>query len=84
MACGTPVVTYRTGGSPESLTEKTGKVVEQGDLVAFVSNIEEICKKGKNTYVEVCRQGVVENYNKKDRYIDYIKLYQQLLISRKC
>ncbi len=84
MACGTPVVTYRTGGSPESLTEKTGKVVEQGDLVAFVSNIEEICKKGKNTYVEVCRQGVVENYNKKDRYLDYIKLYQQLLISRKC
>lgn len=84
MACGTPVATYRTGGSPESLTEKTGKVVEQGDLVAFVSNIEEICKKGKNTYVEVCRQGVVENYNKKDRYIDYIKLYQQLLISRKC
>lgn len=80
MACGTPVVTYRTGGSPESLTEKTGKVVEQGDLVAFVSNIEEICKKGKNTYVEVCRQGVVENYNKKDRYLDYIKLYQQLLI----
>ena len=33
IACGTPVVTYRTGGSPESV-EKTGCgfVVEKGDL----------------------------------------------------
>lgn len=84
MACGTPVVTYHTGGSPESLTEETGRVVEQGKLIAFASNIEEICKNGKNAYVEVCRQRAVENYNKKDRYLDYIKLYQQLLFPREC
>jgi len=37
MACGTPVITYRTGGSPETITEETGWIVEKG-------NIEEIAK----------------------------------------
>ena len=27
LACGTPVITYQTGGSPESITEKCGRVV---------------------------------------------------------
>jgi len=36
LACGTPVVTYRTGGSPESLNGSCGLVIEKGnvDLVA--------------------------------------------------
>lgn len=29
LACGTPVITYRTGGSPESLDETCGAVVER-------------------------------------------------------
>lgn len=77
MACGTPVVTYRTGGSPESLTTETGKVVAQGDLAALVSGVEEICQKGKEAYVAACRQRAVENYNKEDRYMDYVMLYQK-------
>ena len=32
IACGTPVVSYRTGGSPESITPRTGRVVEQGGV----------------------------------------------------
>lgn len=77
MACGTPVVTYCTGGSPESLTTETGKVVAQGDLSALVSGVEEICQKGKEAYVAACRQRAVENYNKEDRYMDYVMLYQK-------
>ena len=33
LACGTPVVTYRTGGSPEAIDEHTGIVVAKGDIV---------------------------------------------------
>ena len=36
QACGTPVVTYRTGGSPES-AERFGAVVEQGALDRIVN-----------------------------------------------
>lgn len=32
LACGCPVVTYRTGGSPEVLTSETGGVVECGAM----------------------------------------------------
>lgn len=32
MACGTPVLTYRTGGSPEIVEKYGGIIVEQGDL----------------------------------------------------
>lgn len=31
LACGTPVITYRTGGSPESVDGKTSMVIEQGN-----------------------------------------------------
>ena len=32
LTCGTPVITYRTGGSLEAINENTGSVVEQGDI----------------------------------------------------
>lgn len=32
IACGTPVITYNTGGSPEAVSEKTGVIFEKGDL----------------------------------------------------
>lgn len=41
LACGTPVITYRTGGSPEALNERCGIIVDQGDLSALVQAIKE-------------------------------------------
>lgn len=41
LACGTPVITYRTGGSPEAVDELTGTVVEQGDVKALCEKIKE-------------------------------------------
>ena len=41
-ACGTPVITYRTGGSPESVPPEN--VVECGDLDAAAAKIYEITK----------------------------------------
>ena len=32
LACGTPVITYKTGGSTEIIDEQTGVVVDQGDV----------------------------------------------------
>lgn len=39
LACGTPVITYKTGGSPEAIDEETGVVVEQGNLTALAEAI---------------------------------------------
>lgn len=79
LACGTPVVTYRTGGSPESVTEETGLVVDKGDFNGLVEAIEKIIAKGKSYYSTACRQRAVEFYNKDDRFADYVKLYEEII-----
>ncbi len=45
-SCGVSVITYKTGGSPESAGEH-GIVVEQGDLSEVTKRIHEIRKSGK-------------------------------------
>lgn len=39
LACGTPVITYKTGGSPESVCCGTGYVLEKGDVVGILKKI---------------------------------------------
>ena len=40
IACGTPVLTFRTGGSPETVSEKTGRVVDCDDVDALIREIK--------------------------------------------
>lgn len=79
FGCGTPSIVYNVTASPELLTNSTGFVVSQGDLSAVIASVGEICQKGKESYIAVCRQKVVEKYNKNERYMEYIKLYQNLI-----
>jgi glycosyltransferase involved in cell wall biosynthesis len=79
LACGTPVITYDTGGSPEAVDENTGFVVEQGDLEGVVQSLQTISEKNRESYREPCRQRAVEYYNKEDRFQDYIELYERML-----
>lgn len=48
QACGTPVVTYETGGSPESINTDYGFIVPKGDLDAALEKILECVRKGKS------------------------------------
>lgn len=77
LACGTPVITYKTGGSPEIIDEKTGIVVEQGDLEALTNAI--ISLRDKPIDSEECRKRAETLFNKEERFKDYINLYEQLL-----
>lgn len=77
MACGTPIVTYRTGGSPESLTEKTGIVVNQGDVIGMAEAIKSL--KTKPLSSEECRKHAVESFDKDRCYVEYVSLYEALL-----
>ena len=78
IACGTPVVTYRTGGSIEAVTEETGFVVEQGDVEGLLSAVREIARKGKEQYTAKCRTHALKNFRKEERYADYLKLYENI------
>ena len=79
IACGTPVVTYRTGGSIEVINEKTGLIVEQGDIEGLKTAIKSIENRGKAHYQENCRDYALKHFKKEDRYAEYIHLYNQLL-----
>lgn len=78
IACGTPVVTFDTGGSPEMLDDKTGIVVEANDIEATKKAIKDICEKKKCNNEEY-----IVAYSKKSdmkkRFAEYIELYANVL-----
>lgn len=78
IACGTPVVTYRTGGSVEAVTEETGFVVEQGDVRGLLEAARRVEQQGKAYYQNQCREYALAYFKKEDRYADYIRLYDEL------
>lgn len=77
IACGTPVITYKTGGSVESVTRETGLVVEKGNIKGLKDAIVKICNSNQFN-VEKCREYAIANFHKEDRYSQYIKLYQEI------
>lgn len=78
LACGTPVCTYRTGGSPEAVDEAAGFVVEQGDVDGVLSAIAEIRSRGKAAFSSVCRARALACFNKRERWADYLALYESV------
>ena len=79
ISCGTPVATYRTGGSVEAISEDTGIIVEQGDIEGIISAVRKIESCGRNYFRDKCRSRAVANFRKEDRYAEYIELYDRLL-----
>lgn len=75
LACGTPVITFRTGGSPESLDATCGRVVEQEDIEGLEREIRDICENTGYTQ-EACitRASVFEQYK---NFSEVISLYQK-------
>ena len=79
MACGTPVITYNTGGSPEALDEFTGIVVEKGNLIALKNAIDDVLRFEKEKYSKACRLRAENFYDMNYRYNDYLALYANIL-----
>lgn len=79
LACGTPVITYRTGGSVEAVFEGTGSVVEQGDILGLKKEVERLCSKDRTIMKSECRQRALENFKAEERFEDYVNLYDSLL-----
>ena len=77
LACGTPVITYRTGGSPEAVNQKTGIVVEQGDIKGLTKAIYRI--KERQLSAKDCRKRAEECFDKDKCFEEYIKLYETIL-----
>jgi len=79
LACGTPVITYNTGGSPEAIDERTGRVVDKGDIEKLAEEIHYILIYGKQNYSANCRNRAEEHFDKNILFPKYISLYNDLL-----
>lgn len=79
LACGTPVITYNTGGSPEAIDERTGFVIEKGDITGLAGAIKTIIQNGKKEYSANCRNRSERLFNKNERFSEYLSIYQSIL-----
>ncbi len=74
IACGTPVLTFRTGGSPEIPDETCGSVVDCDDIDAMENEIKSICD-NKRFMRDDC-MGRAKMFDKDEKYKEYLKLYK--------
>lgn len=76
LACGTPIVTFNTGGSAEILDHTCGSVVDCDDVDALEREIVRICTERPYTK-EACITRA-KGFDKTERYKEYIKLYESI------
>ncbi|HEL1579296.1 TPA: glycosyltransferase [Streptococcus suis] len=78
--CGTPVITFDTGGAKEAICTQTGKIVVQGDyeqlFVAITSMIP------KNKYIATKTREHALAFSVENMVNDYIKLYQEVVVCK--
>ncbi len=77
LACGTPVLTYPTGGSPEIIDATCGNVVPRGDVQALAAEIERVCV-NQPYAAEACVHRAAR-YDQHKKFQEYVSLYKSLL-----
>ena len=78
LACGTPGVTFRTGGSPECYDESCGSVVGRNDVNALEMEIIRICT--KKPYKKDSCIAKAKEFDKNERFEEYIELYERIVL----
>ena len=73
LACGTPVLTFKTGGSPEIIDETCGMSVAKNDADALREAILKI-KDTRPFTKEACLKKSAE-YRKEEKFKEYTKIY---------
>ena len=76
IACGTPVLTFKTGGSPEIVDESCGSVVDYDDVDSMENEIIRICTQKPYT-LEACLNKAL-TFNITDKFKEYVNLYEQI------
>ncbi len=77
LACGTPVVTFDTGGSPECIDETCGSVVGVDDFDALKKEIIRICETKPYTKEACLRRA--KQFDQNEKYKEYYELYKELI-----
>ena len=79
LACGTPVITYNSGGSGEMITDKNGIIVERGDFDGLFETVSGFKKIGINR--SDCVSSAAK-YDQTMKFKQYKELYDELFEER--
>lgn len=77
LACGTPVITFDTGGSPEIIDNTCGSVVKCDNIEELEKEIIRLCS-NINYSVEACLNRAKE-FDKNERFKEYLELYKTII-----
>lgn len=80
LACGTPIVTFDTGGSIEPIDTITGIVVKENSLKELYKSLIKVRKNDLNEN-DILNKSKV--YDKGKRYIEYLRIYSNLILKRR-
>ena len=72
LACGTPVLTFATNGSPEIIDDSCGQVVAYGEIDAMEHAIYQMV--GAYSVDDCVKRA--KRYERDDRYEEYVELYE--------
>lgn len=77
LACGTPVITFDTGGSPEIPDESCGVVVPKDDVDALEREIRRVCKEKPFTAQQCLERAKV--FDESNCIREYLELYGSMV-----
>jgi glycosyltransferase involved in cell wall biosynthesis len=77
LACGTPGITFSSGGSPECYDDTCGSVVACDDVDALEKEILRICT--DKPYPEAACLGKAREFDQSERIKEYLKLYERVI-----
>lgn len=79
IACGTPVLAFRTGGSPEIADDRRGYVVDVDDIEELKRQIIRICTEkvfSKNKCIERAQA-----FDRKVKFEEYLTLFDEVVFA---
>lgn len=75
LACGTPVLTFQTGGSPEVANDTCGSMVQKEDVDSLQAEIVRICT--TKPYGEDACLLRAREFDMQDKFAEYTALYEE-------
>ena len=77
LACGTPVVTFKTGGCPEIVDDTCGCIVKANDTETLIREIKNTVEKHRFSKDACVKRA--QYFRKKSLYDQYLRLYEKVV-----
>ncbi len=79
LACGTPVVAYRTTACTELIDDTRGALAELGDAAGYIREVKKVLKNGKEYYKGAALDFAHRKFDSKTNMLQYMDAIHSLI-----